>query len=207
MPAVAVTDQSNMSSLVKFYTAAQKGGVKPICGADIWLASAQEDGPLTRMTLLVMTPKGYRNLTELISLGFTQGQHNGLAIIERDWVKQAAEGLIALSGAKEGEIGLALLAGETARAEQLLAEWQAVFDNRFYLELQRTARPNDEEHVHAAVALASSTGVPVVATNDVRFLKQDDFSAHETRVCIGEGRALDDPRRARSYSDQQYLKT
>ncbi len=207
MPAVAVTDQSNMSSLIKFYTAAQKGGVKPVCGADIWLASAQEDGPLTRMTLLVMTPKGYRNLTELISLGFTQGQHNGLAIIQRDWLKESAEGLIALSGAKEGEIGLALLADETARAEQLVTEWQAVFENRFYLELQRTQRPNDEEHVHAAVALAARTGVPVVATNDVRFLKQEDFSAHETRVCIGEGRALDDPRRPRTYSEQQYLKT
>ncbi|MCK9533314.1 MAG: DNA polymerase III subunit alpha [Pseudomonas sp.] len=206
MPAVAVTDQSNMSSLVKFYSAAQQGGVKPICGADIWLASAEEDGPLTRMTLLVMTPQGYRNLTELISLGFTQGQQHGLAILQRDWIKQASEGLIALSGAKDGEIGLALLAGETEKAEQLLAQWQAIFSNRFYLELHRTQRPNDEEHLHAAVALAARTGVPVVATNDVRFLKQEDYAAHETRVCIGEGRALDDPRRPRIYSEQQYLK-
>ena len=207
MPAVAVTDQSNMTSLVKFYTAAQRAGVKPICGADIWLASAEEDGPLTRMTLLVMTPKGYRNLTELISRGFTEGQHNGLVILQRDWVKQSAEGLIALSGAREGEIGLALLAGEDAKADQLLAEWQDCFTDRFYLELHRTQRPNDEEHLHAAVALAARSGVPVVATNDVRFLKQEDYAAHETRVCIGEGRALDDPRRSRQYSEQQYLKT
>ena len=207
MPAVAVTDQSNMSSLVKFYTNAQRGGVKPICGADIWLASAEEEGPLTRMTLLVMTPQGYRNLTELISRGFTQGQRHGLVVIERDWVKEFAQGLIALSGAKEGEIGLALLAGEMTKAQQLLSEWQSVFPDAFYLELQRTERPNDEEHVHAAVDLAARAGVPVVATNDVRFIKQEDFEAHETRVCIGEGRALDDPRRARTYSDQQYLKT
>src|SRR5690606_32214904 len=113
MPAVAVTDQSTMSSLVQFYTAAQKRGVNPICGADSWLASGEEDAPLSRMTLLVMKPQGYRNLTELISLGFTQGQHNGLAIIQREWVKQSAEGLIALSGAKDGEIGQALVAGET----------------------------------------------------------------------------------------------
>ena len=206
MPAVAVTDQNNMSSLVKFYTAAQKGAVKPIAGADIWLASAEEDGPLTRMTLLVVNPEGYRNLTELISLGYTQGQHNGLVVIQREWVVRFAAGLIALSGAKEGEIGLALLAGETAKAEQLLASWQGVFTDRFYLELQRTERPNDEEHVHAAVALAARSGVPVVATNDVRFLRKEDFEAHETRVCIGEGRALDDPRRQRVYSEQQYLK-
>lgn len=207
MPAVAVTDQSNMSSLVEFYTTAQRQGVKPICGVDIWLASNEEDGPLTRMTLLVMTPQGYRNLIEMISLGYTHGQRNGLAVLERDWVKQSAEGLIALSGAKDGEIGLALLAGDNDKAEQLLAEWQAVFNDRFYLELHRTERPNDEEHVHAAVALAARTGVPVVATNDVRFLLQEDFEAHETRVCIGEGRALDDPRRQRVYSEQQYLKS
>lgn len=207
MPAVAVTDQNNMCSLVKFYKAAQGAGIKPICGADIWMASRDEDGPLTRLTLLAMNAKGYRNLTELISRGWTEGQRNDQVIIERDWVKAAAEGLIALSGAKEGEIGHALLDGEEAAAETLLTEWEAAFPQRFYLEVQRTSRVNDEEHVHAAVGLAQRCGVPLVATNDVRFLKQDDFEAHETRVCIGESRTLDDSRRPRNYSDQQYLKT
>ncbi len=207
MPAVAITDQSNMCSLVKFYKTAMGGGIKPICGADIWLASRDEDGPLTRMTLLAMSAKGYRNLTELVSRGWSEGQSNGLVIIQRDWVKDAAEGLIALSGAKEGEIGMALLNGDQAGAEALLAEWQAVFPDRFYLELQRTSRVNDEEHVHAAVALADRCGAPLVATNDVRFIKPGDFEAHETRVCIGEGRVLDDPRRPRNFSDQQYLKS
>ncbi|TIH09370.1 DNA polymerase III subunit alpha [Pseudomonas leptonychotis] len=207
MPAVAVTDMSNMCSLVKFYKAAMGGGIKPICGADIWLASAEEDGPLSRMTLLAMNAKGYRNLTELVSRGWSEGQSNDLVIIQRDWVKAAAEGLIALSGAKEGEVGHALLGGESAVAEALLREWMAVFPERFYLEVQRTNRVNDEEHVHAAVALADKLGAPLVATNDVRFIKEDDFAAHETRVCIGEGRSLDDPRRLRTYSDQQYLKT
>ncbi|TBU94763.1 DNA polymerase III subunit alpha [Phytopseudomonas dryadis] len=207
MPAVAVTDQNNMCSLVKFYKAAMGAGVKPICGADIWLASEEDDGPLSRMTLLAMNPKGYRNLTELVSRGWSEGQRNDQVIIQRDWVKAASEGLIALSGAKEGEVGHALLDGELAKAEALLLEWQAVFPERFYLELQRTNRVNDEEHVHAAVALADKVGAPLVATNDVRFLKQSDFEAHETRVCIGEGRILDDPRRPRTYSDQQYLKS
>ncbi|MDH4562099.1 DNA polymerase III subunit alpha [Pseudomonas sp. BN411] len=207
MPAVAITDQSNMCSLVKFYKTAMGGGIKPICGADIWLDSPVEDGPLSRMTLLAMNAKGYRNLTELVSRGWSEGQSNGLVIIQRDWVKEAAEGLIALSGAKEGEIGMALLNGDQAGAEALLAEWQSVFPDRFYLELQRTSRVNDEEHVHAAVALADRCGAPLVATNDVRFIKADDFEAHETRVCIGEGRVLDDPRRPRNFSDQQYLKS
>ncbi|WP_278957128.1 DNA polymerase III subunit alpha [Aquipseudomonas alcaligenes] len=207
MPAVAVTDMSNMCSLVKFYKTAMGAGIKPICGADIWLASPEEDGPLSRLTLLVMNAKGYRNLTELISRGWAEGQDNGLVIIQRDWVKESAEGLIALSGAREGEVGMALLAGEGARAEAFLNEWLAVFPERFYLEVQRTNRVNDEEHLHAAVELAGRTGVPLVATNDVRFLKQGDFEAHETRVCIGEGRTLDDPRRPRNYSEEQYLKT
>ena len=207
MPAVAVTDMSNMCALVKFYKTAMGGGIKPICGADIWLASRDEDGPLTRLTLLAMDAGGYRNLTELISRGWTEGQHNDLVVIQRDWLKQASAGLIALSGAREGEIGLALLAGDMAQAEALWAEWQAVFPERFYLEVQRTSRVGDEEYLHAAVALAEQCGAPLVATNDVRFLKQDDFEAHETRVCIGEGRTLDDPRRPRNYSDQQYLKT
>ncbi|XOC00416.1 DNA polymerase III subunit alpha [Pseudomonadota bacterium DY0742] len=207
MPAVAVTDMSNMCSLVKFYKTALGGGIKPICGADIWLASRDEDGPLSRLTLLAMDAKGYRNLTELVSRGWTEGQRNELVIIERDWVKAAAEGLIALSGAKEGEIGLALLEGDESGAEALWQEWSAVFPGRFYLEVQRTHRVNDEEYLHAAVALAGRCGAPLVATNDVRFLKQEDFEAHETRVCIGEGRTLDDPRRPRNYSDQQYLKT
>lgn len=207
MPAVAVTDQGNMCSLVKFYKSAMGAGIKPLCGADLWLASRTEDGPLTRMTLLAMNAKGYRNLTELVSRGFVEGQRNGEVIIEREWVKQAAEGLIALSGAKEGEVGHALLDGEPALAEALLMEWREVFPGRFYLEVQRTSRVNDEEHLHAAVDLASRTATPLVATNDVRFLKQEDFEAHETRVCIGEGRTLDDPRRPRNYSDQQYLKT
>ncbi len=207
MPAVAVTDMSNMCALVKFYKAAMGGGIKPLCGADLWLAGRGEDAPLSRLTLLAMDARGYRHLTELISRGWSEGQHNGLVIIQRDWVKEAAEGLIALSGAREGEIGQALLQGNAGEAEVLLREWLAVFGDRFYLEVQRTQRAGDEEYLHAAVELAGRCAVPLVATNDVRFLRQEDFEAHETRVCIGEGRTLDDPRRPRTYSDQQYLKT
>ncbi|KHK63881.1 MULTISPECIES: DNA polymerase III subunit alpha [Pseudomonas] len=207
MPAVAVTDQNNMCSLVKFYKNAMGAGIKPICGADLWLSNKDPDAPLSRISLLVMNAVGYRNLTELISRGFIDGQRNGSIIIEREWVAEASEGLIMLSAAKEGEIGQALLSGNAEEAEQLARDWMAVFPDRFYIEVQRTNRPNDEEHLHAAVALADKLGAPLVATNDVRFIKQEDFEAHETRVCIGEGRALDDPRRPKNYSDQQYLKS
>ena len=207
MPAVAVTDQNNMCSLVKFYKAAQGSGIKPICGVDLWLAGRDEDAAFSRISLLAMNAQGYRNLTELISRGFIEGQRNGQIVIQRQWVAQASEGVIALSAAKEGEIGMALLGGNPGEADELLREWLEVFPDRFYIEVQRTNRANDEEHLHAAVALAERHGAPLVATNDVRFIKQADFEAHETRVCIGEGRALDDPRRSHNYSDQQYLKS
>jgi len=207
MPAVAVTDQSNMCALVKFYKAAMGAGIKPICGADLWLAGSGPDAPLSRITLLAMDAQGYRNITELISRGYIEGQRNGLIIIEREWVAEASAGVIALSAAKEGEIGQALLGNDPGQAEALLRYWLGVFPDRFYVEVQRTNRAGDEEYLHAAVALADRLGAPLVATNDVRFIKAEDFDAHETRVCIGEGRALDDPRRSRNYSDQQYLKS
>ncbi|MCO1622150.1 DNA polymerase III subunit alpha [Pseudomonas putida] len=207
MPAVAITDQSNMCSLVKFYKTAMGAGIKPICGADLWLAGADPEAPLSRICFLAMDPKGYRNLTELISRGWTDGQRNGLVILQREWIAPASEGLIALSAGKEGDIGMALLAGRQDEAEALLQDWMGMFPGRFYVEVQRTNRARDEEYVHAAVALADKLGAPLVATNDVRFIKQTDFDAHETRVCIGEGWTLDDPRRPRGYSDQQYLKS
>ena len=207
MPAVAITDQSNMCSLVKFYKTAMGAGIKPICGADLWLAGSDPDAPLSRICLLAMNAKGYRNLTELISRGWVEGQRNGLVILQRQWIAAASEGLIALSAAREGDIGMALLGNDPELAEALLRDWMNMFGDRFYVEVQRTNRAGDEQYLHAAVALADRLGAPLVATNDVRFLKQADFDAHETRVCIGEGRVLDDPRRPRNYSDQQYLKS
>ena len=121
MPAVAITDQNNMCSLVKFYKTATGAGIKPISGVDLWLTDAEDDSVLTRISLLAMDPKGYRNLTELVSRGFTEGQRNGLVTVRREWVAEASEGVIALSAAKEGEVGLALLSSSPERADELLA--------------------------------------------------------------------------------------
>ncbi len=207
MPAVALTDQSNMCALVKFYKAAMANGIKPIVGVDIWLANEDDDEAPTRLTLLARNDQGYRNMTELVSRGFTEGQRHGKAIIARQWLAQQAEGLIVLSGASQGEIGRALLAGNNALARERLDFWMKVFPQSFYLELQRTERPGDEDCVHASVALAADLGCPVVATNDVHFLAPTDFDAHEARVCIHDSVTLADPRRVRRYSEQQYLKT
>ncbi|WP_018918245.1 DNA polymerase III subunit alpha [Vreelandella zhanjiangensis] len=207
MPALALTDETNLFGLVKFYKAAQGAGLKPIIGSDLWLFNPHDESHPYRITLLAMNDVGYRNLTELISKGWTHGQRQGKAILDKRWVLEQSEGLIALSGAREGEIGRHLLSDHEREARQLLEEWQAAFPDRFYLELIRTGRPLEEACVHASVKLAIETGTPVVATNDVRFLERDDFWAHETRVAIGEGKALDDPRRERRYTEEQYLKS
>ncbi|OED41825.1 DNA polymerase III subunit alpha [Endozoicomonas sp. (ex Bugula neritina AB1)] len=207
LPAVAVTDQSNLCSLVKFYSSAIGAGIKPICGADLWVANKDEEQDPTRIVLLSMNEKGYRNLTEIISQSFLENQHHGKALVKREWIMAQSEGLIALSGAKDGEIGYALLAGNQAHACELLQEWMAAFPDRYYLELQRTQRAGDEDYLHGAVALAGQFNCPVVATNDVMFMKREDFEAHESRVCIGESMALADPRRTRRYSEEQYLKS
>jgi len=207
MPAVAVTDIMNLFGLVKLQKAASGEGIKPIFGADLWIHGEDPTEQPTLMTVLVQNKKGYQNLTELISEGYVRGQQRGVAVLQRQWLEGKTEGLIALSGGRLGEIGQALLSGRTEQAERKLHYWQSQFPGRFYLELQRTGRTQEEDYLHLAVELAARFEVPVVATHDVRFLKTDDFEAHEVRVCIHEGRVLEDPRRPRPYSDQQYLRS
>ncbi|HET7394891.1 MAG TPA: DNA polymerase III subunit alpha [Gammaproteobacteria bacterium] len=204
MPAVALTDQSNLFALVKFYKEAQKRGIKPLIGADLRLRDPDSDQSHV-FTLLCCDMTGYRNLSALITRSFLVGQQRGLPMVDSDWLDTDTEGLIALSGGLNGELGHALLAEREVSG--VLANWQRRFPGRFYIELQRTGREGEEQYLHAAVELAGRKGVPMAATNDVRFLRQTDFGAHEARVCIQEGRTLNDPRRPHRYSDQQYLRS
>lgn len=208
MPAIALTDQSTMSGMIKFYKAAQSAGIKPICGCDVFIAETTEaDATISRMTLLAMDTKGYLNLTELVSRSFQEGQIDGKAIIQKQWLADKSEGLIVLSGAAEGEIGRALINRGVAEAEQILRYWIGLFGDRFYLEVQRTGRQYDEDCLHLSAQLAQLAKVPIVATNDVMFVSAEDFEAHETRVCINQSMTLDDPRRLKAYSNQQYLRS
>jgi DNA polymerase-3 subunit alpha len=207
IPACAVTDQSNLFAMVKFYRAAIAKGIKPIIGVDAWLANEEEPAQPTRFTLLCQTNQGYHNLSELISKSYIEGQHRGIPIIQPAWLEDYSEGLIVLSGGREGDVGRALLSGDQERIQGAVERWQRLFPDCYYLELQRTGRPDEEDYLHAAVELAQAADLPVVATNDVRFLQPDDFEAHEARVCIHDGRTLDDPRRPRNYSEQQYLRS
>jgi DNA polymerase-3 subunit alpha len=206
MPAVGFADQGNLFALVKFYREAQKTGIKPIVGADLRVREG-DSGEAALITLFCCDHAGYLNLSALITRSYLEGQTRGQPMVERSWFTGRSSGLIALSGGREGDVGRALLAGREAEAHARLAAWRGLFPDRFYMELQRTGRDQEAEYLEAAVRMAAATGVPVVATNDVRFIAADDFEAHEARVCIQEGRVLDDPRRPRNYSEQQYLKT
>ena len=207
MPAVAVTEQGNLFSMVKFYRAAAAAGVKPIVGADVAVDFGHHTSQAARLVLLCQNETGYRNLTRLISRTYTEGQSRGTPLLDPRWLRGASDGLIALSGGLSGDLGRILTSGRPERAEASLERWLELFPERFYLELQRTGRPDEEPYLEAALDLATRLRVPVVASNDVRFLQRDDFDAHEARVCIHDGRTLGDSRRPRRYSDQQYLRS
>jgi DNA polymerase-3 subunit alpha len=208
MPAVAVTDRSNLFAMVKFYREALQRGVKPIVGVDLAVREEGERREPSRLTLLCQTQDGYRNLARLLTRAYLEGRERGLPRIERAWLSsENVSGLIALSGALEGDVGRALVNGREADAERALDEWRALFPNRYYLELQRLGRQFEESYIAGAVALAARHHLPVVATNDVRFLKAEEFESHEARVCIHDGALLADPARARRYTRQQYLRS
>ncbi|MBX9586846.1 MAG: DNA polymerase III subunit alpha, partial [Gammaproteobacteria bacterium] len=207
MTAVAITDHCNLFGMVKFYKAAVAAGVKPIIGADVLIANPGSPSAPSRLVLLCQNKMGYGNLTRLVSRAYLEGQSTGLPIIEREWFDGATDGLIALSAGKFGEIGQALLSENSALAQELASEWSSLFPGRFYLELMRTGRNDDEKTVQLTLRLAEELNLPVVATNDVRFLESDEFEAHEARVCINSGHTLEDPSRPKLYSEKQYLRT
>ncbi|MBU3671337.1 MAG: DNA polymerase III subunit alpha [Sinobacteraceae bacterium] len=208
MPAVAITDQSNLFAMVKFYRAAMSKGVKPIIGVDLMVAEGDARATPTRIALLCQNEAGYRNLTRLVTRAYLEGQQRGEPLIQRTWLDaEGMTGLIALSCGAEGDVGRALAGGKSVEAERHLEFWRQLLGDRYYLEVSRIGREGEEALIASTVALAVRTQVPVVATNDVRFLAESDFEAHEARVCIHEGSLLADASRPRRYTRQQYLRT
>ncbi len=202
MPAVAVTEAANFFSLIKFYREAERAGIKPIVGVDVRVAPAK--GEAHRLVLLCRHAEGYRQLSRLLSRAYLEGE----GTIPLPWLDEAeTEGLVAISAFREGAVGHALVRGETALARRLADEWLARFGDRYYLGLERLGREGEETLLDDTVRLAAERGVPVVATNDVRFLDAGEFEAHEARVCIQEGGILGDPDRPRRYTEEQYLRS
>jgi len=207
MGAVALTDMSNLFALVKMFKTATAAGVKPIFGADVWLRHDERANSLSRLVLLCQDDVGYLNLKRLISRSYQEGQVADRPTIAIDWLAGNSDGLLALSAALEGDVGQAIKAHNLTLAESYLEQWQQYFPNRFFIEIQRTGRPFEEPYIQQAVKLSAEKNIPLVATNDVRFIDASDFEAHEVRVCICSGFTLDDNRRPKSYSEHQYLRS
>jgi DNA polymerase-3 subunit alpha len=204
-PALAIT---NLFGTVKFYKEGRGKGVKPIIGAEINLEGLGGDaGAISRVVLLVQNHRGYLHLCELLARGWTQNVLKGVAVVKLAWLQELSEGLILLSGAQAGPVGQALVQGDTDKAADVALQLGSIFPHRFYLELQRAGRPEDEPQVAGAVALAARLGLPVVATHPVQFHGPDDYEAHEARVCISEGEILANQRRVRRFTRDQYFKS
>ncbi|HGO5293730.1 TPA: DNA polymerase III subunit alpha [Photobacterium damselae subsp. damselae] len=207
MPALAITDFTNLCGLVKFYYAAHDAGIKPIIGADFKVQSEELGDELFDLTILAANNEGYKNLTLLISEAYQRGHVQHQPVIDKEWLIKHKDGLILLSGGKTGDVGKALLKGNQNMVEQCVTFYQTYFPDSYYLELVRTGRPDEEAYLHFAIELAEKAQLPVVATNDVRLLSADQFEAHEIRVAIHDGYTLADPNRPKNYSSQQYLRS
>lgn len=203
--ALALTDLSNLYATVKFYRACLGAGIKPIIGAEIIL-----DDESTRLTLLAMNNEGYQSITRIVSLGFTDGRMNpenrGTPIVNKEHVLANSDGVIVLFTEKS-DVGHALTGSNPERANQLLVDYQQAFADRLYFAIKRTNRSGEDAFIEQAIMMGNRHGIPIVAHNDVRFLTEEDFDAHEARVCIATSYVLADPNRPRNYSNQQYLKT
>ena len=207
-PALAITDLSNLFATIKFYKEGRKRGVKPLIGAEIWLEGLGKDAAaLSRIVLLVQNKQGYLNLSEMLARAWTQNAGKLQATVTLEWLKELNEGLLALSGAQAGPVGQALVQGDETRATEAALLLSGIFTQRFYLELQRAGRTDDEAHVIAAVQLAARMGLPVVATHPIQFSQADDYEAHEARVCISDGEILSNQRRVRRFTREQYFKS
>ncbi len=207
MPALALTDLSNVFGLVKFYTAARKAGIKPIVGCDVWIThDAERDAP-HRLLLLCQSRDGYLRLADWLTRAYRTNQHRGRAELKREWFAEGTTGLIALSGFRDGDVGDAMLQGNDDGAAKAAAGWAKLFPDRYYLEVQRAGHTDDDALTSSTVRLASDLDLPVVATHPVQFLTRDEFRAHEARVCIAEGYTLADQRRPKRFAPEQYLTT
>ena len=208
MPALALTDLGNLFGLVKFYSAARGRGVKPLAGADVWVADPESPEGASRLLLLVRNREGYLQLCKLLTRAYLAEGRRDRAEIRRSWLREAGcDGLVALSGGPLGDVGEALANGNLDLARERALAWGTLFPGAFYLEVQRYGQPQQELIVQSTADLAAELGLPLVATHPVQFLERDDFRAHEARVCIAEGYVLGDTRRPRPYTEEQYFKT
>ena len=214
MPAVALTDHGNMFGAVEFYLAAQKAGIKPILGCEVYVApesrldrTAQGISDASfHLVLLVESEAGYRNLCRLVSSAYLEGFYYRPRV-DKEILREHNEGLIAMSSCLAGEIPSHLQRGDTERARAAAAEYAEIFDDgRFFLEIQDNGLEEQVKANEGLLALSRSLSLPLIASNDCHYLRQEDSRCHDVLLCIQTNKLLADQDRLRFRSDDFFVK-
>jgi len=216
MSAVALTDHGNMFGAVDFFQAAEKKGIKPIIGCEVYVApqgrlvkgkqSDKEQDNAHHLVLLAMNSQGYKNLCQLVTKGYLEGFYYKPRI-DKELLTQYNEGLIALSACIGGVIASPLRRQEREKARAEVEFYRDLFtDRRFFLEIQENSIPEQKIINRQIIELAKECSVPLVATNDCHFLNREDAHAHEVLLCVQTGKNMDDPKRMR-YPEELYFKS
>src|SRR5687768_10989343 len=213
MPALAVTEHGNMFSSVVFHDHARDRGLKPILGCEVYVASGSrfdKTGPQSEtnhLVLLAETDRGYRNLIKLVSAGYTEGFYYRPRI-DKDLLAQHAQGLIGLSSCLKGEVASALRTEQARPALEAAARLRDILGrDNFFLEMQYQGIEEQKVVNRGIIPLARELNLPLVATNDVHYLRQGDYQPHDILLCIGTGKTVNDAQRLRYTGDQFFLKT
>jgi DNA polymerase-3 subunit alpha len=206
MPALAITDASNVFGAIKFFQAARGSGVQPIIGCDLWITNERNRDTAHRVAVLCRDRDGYLALCDLLTRAHAENHWRGRAEVKREWLR-GVKGLIVLSGAQAGDVAMALASGQPELADKLARAWEEDFPGAFYIEVQRADPARSAALVQASAELAGRLGLPLVATHPIQFVRPDEYRAHEARVCIAQGYVLGDSRRPREFMASQYFKT
>ena len=213
MKALALTDHGVMYGAIPFYKACKERGIKPIIGMEAYLATAsrkerasRKDQPICHLTLLAKNETGYRNLMQLSSIGHLEGFHYKPRI-DFEVLSRHAEGLICLSGCLASELSRLLSAGKYEEGKALALRYRALFGEDYFLEIQDHGLLDQKQVTAATIRLSEETGIPLVATNDAHYLREEDRALQDVLICIGTGKTLEDKDRLQIDSSQLYLKS
>ena len=202
MPAIALTDHSNMFGLVKFFKKCEKEGIKPISGSTLNIARSSEDRPY-EFLCLAKNIDGHKNLMH----GLSKASRNQSKSILYDDFLKICNDIFVITGSEDSEIFSLILNDKENEAVELIEKYKADFKNNFVIEIQNTGKESHKIFMSSILPIASRLSIPVIATNDVLFGEREDFEIHETKVCINSGKTLNDPNREKIYSEEQYFKS
>ena len=205
IPSVALTDKSNMFAMVKFFNKCEAAGIKPISGASIRVIFDGDDSS-HELLCLAKNNDGHRNLMQAISFAHNNYTYQ-TPIINFNDLKSFKDNIVIVSGGKDSHIFELSKQNKLNEVEKKIDDFLTVFKSDFFIEVQKTSRPDEIDFFSNILPLSNKKGIPLIATNDVLFSSKDDYEIHETKVCINTGKTLNDPNREKPFSDEQYFKS